>query len=256
MSVRPVRQAVALSPSDARTLEENLVLWTAGHRKVPIVAGSKLHVMEGLPFEQYSRHPRGRLLSMGAFSFVIDGQNDLLSMDIGRYCSIARGTRVVDGGHPIHAVSTSGYHYGQFGQMHLPEDVRYTGPIGRFKGSYGRVTIGNDVWIGAYCIIKGGVTIGDGAVVASGSVVVKDVEPYSIVGGNPAKPIRDRFPREIIDRLRAIEWWNLAPECFRDLDMFDVEAFLDALEDRAARGSLRPFDVARFTFRSGELVRL
>ncbi len=71
-----------------------------------------------------------------------------------------------------------------------------------------RTTIGNDVWIGHGVIIQAGVTVGDGAVIGSGAVVTKDVAPYTIVGGIPAKPIKDRFPDEIKADMEKIAWWN------------------------------------------------
>lgn len=72
----------------------------------------------------------------------------------------------------------------------------------------GNITIGNDVWIGYSATIMAGVTIGDGAIIGTNSTVVKDVEPYSIVGGNPAKEIRKRFSKESIERLLKLKWWN------------------------------------------------
>ena len=74
------------------------------------------------------------------------------------------------------------------------------------------VKIGNDVWIGANCTILQGVTIGDGAIIASGSIVISDVEPYTIVGGNPAKKIRDRFNEKEIEYLNNLKWWDKPEE--------------------------------------------
>lgn len=72
----------------------------------------------------------------------------------------------------------------------------------------GDITIGNDVWIGHNATIMAGVTIGDGAIIATNATVVKDVAPYSIVGGNPAKEIKKRFSEEVIEQLLEIQWWN------------------------------------------------
>lgn len=76
--------------------------------------------------------------------------------------------------------------------------------------------IGNDVWIGYEAVILSGVTIGDGAVIGARAVVTKDVPPYTIVGGVPAKTIRKRFPQETIDRLEKLQWWNWPKERIRD----------------------------------------
>ena len=72
----------------------------------------------------------------------------------------------------------------------------------------GNINIGNDVWIGYNATIMAGVTIGDGAIIATNATVVKDVEPYSIVGGNPAKEIKKRFSEEVIRKLLALKWWD------------------------------------------------
>ena len=74
------------------------------------------------------------------------------------------------------------------------------------------MTIGNGVWVGRNCIIMDGVNIGDGATVAAGAVVTKNVPPFAVVGGVPARIIKYRFPQEMIDRLMQIQWWNLPDE--------------------------------------------
>ena len=93
----------------------------------------------------------------------------------------------------------------------------YTDKFNSFNGvghpkSKGNVIIGNDVWIGDNVIIMSGITIGNGAVIANNSHIVKDVEPYSIVGGNPAKLIKYRFTKEQIEKLEKIKWWDWTDE--------------------------------------------
>ena len=99
------------------------------------------------------------------------------------------------------------------------------------------VTVGHDTWIGHGAVLLPGVRIGDGAVVGAGAVVTHDVPPYTIVGGVPARPIRERFPAGVAERFRRLGWWDLPHEALRSaLDDFrhlDAEAFLDRYEGRA-----------------------
>lgn len=106
-----------------------------------------------------------------------------------------------------------------------------------------QVKIGNDVWIGGKVIILRDVTIGDGAIIAGGAVVTKDVPPYAIVGGVPARVLRYRHPQHIIDRLLAIKWWDYEPMGLSGLDFADVAACLDGIEERIATKKLQPFKV-------------
>nr|WP_255607674.1 CatB-related O-acetyltransferase [Ancylobacter sp. Lp-2] len=102
------------------------------------------------------------------------------------------------------------------------------------------VTVGNDVWIGQRVLLRRGITIGDGAVIGAGSVVVKDVPPFAIIGGAPARIIRFRFDEETIARIQRVKWWDYAPEHFAGMDLSDPRAFLDSLEERIA-GGLEPY---------------
>lgn len=144
---------------------------------------------------------------------------------IGRYTSIANDFKIiVDMNHDYHSLWQ-----GVVPELALPEEGRHgNGQTFRRIIRKGQVLIGNDVWIGDDVTILGGVRIGDGAVIAAGAVVVKDVPPYAIVGGNPTKIIKYRFPKETIERLRRIAWWDWDGEkiCECREDMYgEVEDF-------------------------------
>lgn len=94
------------------------------------------------------------------------------------------------------------------------------------------IIVGNDVWIGANVVLLPGVYIGNGAIIAAGAVVTHDIEPYSIVGGVPAKKIRYRFEHDVIEKLQEIQWWNWDVEKIEDnIEMFyQPEIFLKSLD--------------------------
>ncbi|MNH49033.1 Chloramphenicol acetyltransferase [compost metagenome] len=92
------------------------------------------------------------------------------------------------------------------------------------------VTIGHDVWIGSRAVIMAGVSVGHGAVIAAGAIINKDVEPYTIVGGVPGKPIRKRFDEQTVERLLASEWWTVKPDLFKGRDYSNVADMLDEIE--------------------------
>ena len=122
---------------------------------------------------------------------------------IGKFCALATGVKFIMNGanHKISGFST--YPFQIFGNGW--EKVNSESAEFPYKGD---TVIGNDVWIGYKAVIMPGVKIGDGAIIASKSVVIKDVYPYTIVGGNPAKEIKKRFEDNVIDSLLEIAWWN------------------------------------------------
>lgn len=123
---------------------------------------------------------------------------------IGKYCAIASGTRFLMAGaeHPSMGVST--YPFTMFGG----EWAERTLDIVTAMPSRGDTIVGNDVWFGFEALIMPGVRIGDGAIIAAGATVTADVPPYTVVGGNPARPIRQRFDDADIVRLRSAAWWD------------------------------------------------
>ena len=147
-----------------------------------------------------------------------------ISVSIGNFCSIAQGVTIISGGeHHPEWITT------------FPINIKMNLDSNTTAVAKGPIVIENDVWIATNSSILSGVTIGNGAVVAAGSVVVKDVPPYAIVGGNPAKLIRYRFDEEIISKLLEIKWWDWDDEKIKknkDLLMSEnIEDFIDKFYD-------------------------
>lgn len=173
--------------------------------------------------------------SLGYGSYI--GNHSIIDAEIGDYCSIGPRVRCVGGSHPTDGfVSTHPCFFSMAAQggFTYVDKNKYTEDVFTENGLM--VTIGNDVWIGSDAIILAGVHIGDGAVVAAGAVVAHDVEPYTIVGGVPAKPIRKRFKEKTIDQLSEIKWWNKSRKWIeQNADLFeDAEKFIEAV-NRDAR---------------------
>jgi acetyltransferase-like isoleucine patch superfamily enzyme len=135
------------------------------------------------------------------YVYIQDGCK-ISNTTFGKFCSIGPGVRIGPGMHPAHFVSTHPAFYSTKLQCQITfaEEDSYQ--------ESGKVTIGNDVWIGANALIVDNITIGDGAIVAAGAIVTKNVEPYMIVGGMPATPIKKRFSDEQIEKLLRIKWWD------------------------------------------------
>lgn len=145
-------------------------------------------------------------------------------LKIGAYCSIAADVGIFLGGNH-HPEWVSTFPFGAMWHEHEHPDQ---------PGTRGDVVIGNDVWIGRGAVIMSGVTIGDGAVIGAYALVAKDVPPYGIAVGNPARTIRHRFPPEIVEKLLAIRWWDWPEDRIRRaapmLQHPDVQGFIDAVE--------------------------
>lgn len=173
--------------------------------------------------------------SIGAFSYIVSGF--LCGVEIGRYCSFGENVQIGRQNHPMHWLSTSPFLYlnnkaildvdAEFDKNILTEPPVYPEPATQLK----KTIIHNDVWIGHGAIINAGVTIGNGAVIAAGAVVTKNVEPYAIVGGNPAKLIRYRFAPELIKQLQEYRWWQYAPEQLETLPLYDMSLMVEELEN-------------------------
>jgi phosphonate metabolism protein (transferase hexapeptide repeat family) len=170
---------------------------------------------------------RSRLLevSMGAYSYVVN-DSEIAYTAIGKFCSIAAMTRINPGNHPMERASQSHFTYraSAYFEGERDEDEFFATRRAR------PVTIGHDAWIGHGAIVLPGRTVGIGAVVAASAVVTKDVAPYAIVAGNPARVIRQRFPAAVANRLIRLAWWNWDHERLRnalpDFRRLSIERFL------------------------------
>lgn len=167
--------------------------------------------------------------TLGDYSYVVNDSN-VIYTTIGKFCSIAAHTRINPGNHPMQRASQSHFTYRASAYFDEAQDDAEFFAWRRSTP----VTIGHDVWIGHGAIILPGRSIGTGAVVAGGAIVTKDVAPYTIVGGNPARPIRRRFPEAIAERLLALAWWDWEHDALhaalQDFRSLDVEAFLARYE--------------------------
>jgi acetyltransferase-like isoleucine patch superfamily enzyme len=181
---------------------------------------------------------------IGAFSYLMGGVVDYCT-SIGRYCSIAAGVRIGEPDHPVDWLSTSPFQYdaNRFGWHPAADscviDDPERGPRDTFRK--GPAVIGNDVWIGANAVILRGVTVHDGAVVAAGAVVTRDVEPYTVVGGVPARQISRRFDEATAAELLELQWWRFSPNQLDGIAFDDVHAAVKELRRRVEDG-MEPYE--------------
>ncbi len=175
------------------------------------------------------------LLKIGAYSygdeFFVHWEGEDSSVAVGRYTSIAHHVRFFAGQeHNTNWGSTYPF-------SHLPAEWPELRSITGHPLTRGNISVGSDVWLGYGALIRSGVTIGDGAVVGMGAVVTRDVPPYAIVAGNPARLIRYRFEDAIISQLLDWAWWNwpadavrlIAPQLCQPLTQADIEAMQQTL---------------------------
>lgn len=185
---------------------------------------------------------------MGHYSYIRSGTIRAVR-GIGSYCSIAPDVIIGEIEHPIDWLSTAPIQYNKARfDFYAPVAAGYT-PAPELRAKKRKIDrakkpplIGSDVWIGARVTILRGVEIGNGAIVAAGAVVAKDVPPYAIVGGVPAKIIRYRFDSDTIARLQALKWWEYDIVDFQHVDFSDIHSALSLLEALVAAGKLTKVD--------------
>lgn len=151
---------------------------------------------------------------IGSYSYLAK-RSSAVYAEIGKFCSIGHGSNIGLGHHTLDKLSTSPI----FTEKHNGTGHSWSNHSTEYP--YKKIIIENDVWIGSRVMVMGGVKIGNGAVVAAGSIVTKDVPPYAVVAGVPAKIIKYRFSEKIITELLQIKWWNFSENKLRNnLDLF------------------------------------
>ncbi len=181
------------------------------------------------PFSEVGQRVTLRDVKLGDFTYV-ERHSEAIYADIGKFCSIASNVRINALEHPMERLTTHKLTY-------RPNEYFFFHGVDqafRAHRQSKRVMIGNDVWIGHGAVVMPGITIGDGAVIGANAVVTRDVAPYAIVAGVPAKFMRGRFSEAAVARLQALQWWDWSLEklasAIPDIQTLAIEAFLNKWE--------------------------
>lgn len=162
--------------------------------------------------------------SFGDYSYCA-GDVSIIYSEVGKFCSFASHVRLNPGNHPMDRVTQHHmtYRRAQYGFGEVDDEDFFD------WRRAAKVTVGHDVWLGHGALLMPGVTVGTGAVVGAGAVVTRDIEPYTIAVGVPAKPLRKRFPSEVVEKLMQICWWDWPRELLEERldELCDLPAFLE-----------------------------
>lgn len=185
-----------------------------------VVSGTNIQVGDYTMYNDFVNDPRDFEKNNVLYHYPVNGDR----LEIGKFCSIACGAKFLftSANHALRSLSTYPFPI-FFDEWELDaKDIRSA------WDNKGDIILGNDVWVGYEAVILSGVTIGDGAIIGTRAVVTKDVPPYTIVGGVPAKPLRRRFDDKTVERLLALRWWDWEEEKIKHhiaaIQAGDVEA--------------------------------
>lgn len=195
-----------------------------------VVSGANIEIGDYTIYNDFVHDPRDFERSNVLYHYPVNGDR----LKIGKFCSIACGVKFLftSGNHSLRSLSTYTF------PIFFEEWGLDAKDICSAWDNKGDIVIGSDVWIGYEALILSGVTVGDGAIIGSRAVVTKDVPPYTIVGGVPAKPIRRRFDGAVIERLEKLRWWDWDIETIRRSIPAIQSGDIAALERMAERRSI------------------
>ena len=196
--------------------------------------------------------------TLGAFSYF-NGKAEVFHTQIGRYCSIAQDVIIGPGEHPTPSLSTHPFTFrGARNRFKKSKEYRKLLQVAKSTLSHCTTKIGSDVWIGAKCFVSQGVTIHNGSIIGAGAVVTRDIPPYSIAAGTPARVIRTRFDEELVERLEQLQWWNYSMdrELIGELDYTNVEKCISTMETLISGEQLKPIRFKKKTLPSSRYQRI
>lgn len=186
------------------TISENKIYPRTGDTQTVylknVITKSGIEIGDYTMYNDFVNDPRDFEKNNVLYRYPINGDK----LKVGKFCSIACGAKFLftSANHTMHSIST--YPFPIFFEEWGLDVTNITSAW----DNKGDIVVGNDVWIGYEAVVLSGVTIGDGAIIGTRAVVTKDVPPYTIVGGIPAKPIRKRFSDEVVSKLLELQWWN------------------------------------------------
>jgi acetyltransferase-like isoleucine patch superfamily enzyme len=213
-------------------LWDNNIFFATLSGQTYLKAGQNLYYSNNAQIEEYTRIREGNCIAnMGSFSYTRTVFNPG-QIDIGRYCSFAKNIRIFDQDHPMNSFSTSTCVNNATALQYKGVSEKFPNKFKPIKGFFPKqykIVVEDDVWIGDYAALKPGITLHTGCVVATGAVVTKDVPPYAIVGGNPARVLKYRFPDNIIEDLLETQWWKY---CFAEFEGIAGDTPIDEFIDK------------------------
>lgn len=217
-------------------------------KKEGVVFGRITNIVRSLTFETPIKTVDVGMLGheqIGAFSYIGPG-SEIKNAKIGRYCSIARNVAISPPEHPVDWVSSHPFQYNGLNWFNENENWENVAGNCVWKGNSEITEIGNDVWIGRNVVIRKGVKIGDGAIVAANSFVNKDVEPYSVVGGQPARHLKFRHDCAIRQKLIELKWWDWIVPNPEKLSFDNPELFIKQFNELKEKGELKPLNPTQY----------